>query len=331
MRVPSDQNKIKDTDEKSEAGKHCNIMKKRFYHPSYPLIVLLALLFICSSKQIYPQNINLDSLKKAAVKELDKNQNDGEETKHIYDSSERFFNAKIFSAQPFTAEKFSGKTLSPSLIDSLKKEEDFWYASAVEKFKAKQKAYLRFVDSVQKVNSNEAAPPSKPDESFDDDSRTINIGPGFQYLLLGAAIAIFLGAIIYFLFSNKVGFFAPANKNIDEQPEETDLGENIFILPYQDLLNKAIKDKNYRLATRILYLQTLKLLSENGIIKFKPDSTNIHYLMQLNNTSYYNDFFKVTRHYEYVWYGKFDVTPEMYEKISQDFSTMQKKIIPSYE
>lgn len=309
-------------------------MKKRFYHPPYPLIVLLALFFVCSSNTIYAQDSEdstaiVDSVSVTAPPETI---NSVEEKKHIYDSSERFFNAKFYSEQPFAAQKFSAKTLAPQLIDSLKKDKDFWYANAVEKFKAKQKAYLHFVDSVKRVNKDQAEPASKPDENFEDDSpRIIYIGPVVQYILLGAAILIFLGALVYFLSSNKVGFFAPSNKNIDEQPEETDLGENIFILPYQDLLNKAIKDKNYRLATRILYLQTLKLLSENGIIRFKPDSTNIHYLMQLNNTSYYNDFFKVTRHYEYVWYGKFDVTPEMYEKISQDFSTMQKKIIPSYE
>lgn len=309
-------------------------MKKRFYHPPYPLIVLLTILFVCGSNAGYAQDSEdssavVDSVSVAAP---EVKINSVEETKHIYDSSERFFNAKLYPGEPFADEKFSTKTLPPSLIDSLKKEKDFWYASAVEKFKAKQKAYLTFSDSIKRVNKDQVEPASKPDESFEDDSpRVIYIGPIVQYILLGAAILIFVGALVYFLSSNKVGFFAPTNKNIDDQPEETDLGENIFILPYQDLLNKAIKDRNYRLATRILYLQTLKLLSENGIIKFKPDSTNIHYLMQLNNTSYYNDFFKVTRHYEYVWYGKFDVTPEMYEKISQDFSSMQKKIIPSYE
>ncbi|MDH7463030.1 hypothetical protein QEG73_17170 [Chitinophagaceae bacterium 26-R-25] len=309
-------------------------MKKRFYHPPYPLIVLLTILLVCGSNASYAQDSDdsstvVDSVSVAAP---EVKINSVQEPKHIYDSSERFFNTKFYTEQPFAARKFSVTTISPSLIDSLKKDKDFWYASAVEKFKAKQKAYLRFADSIKRVNADKPEPASKPDESFEDDSpRIINIGPGLQYLLLGAAILIFLGALVYFLSSNKVGFFAPSNKNIDDQPEETDLGENIFILPYQDLLNKAVKDKNYRLATRILYLQTLKLLSENGIITFKPDYTNIHYLMQLNNTSYYNDFFRVTRHYEYVWYGKFEVTPEMYEKISRDFSTMQKKIIPSYE
>jgi len=309
-------------------------MKKRFYHSPYPLIVLLTILLVCGSNATYAQDSEdtsaaVDSVSVAAP---ETKINPVQEQKHIYDSSERFFNAKLYPGQPFVDEKLAGKTLSPSLVDSLKKDKDFWYANAVEKFKAKQKAYLRFADSVKRVNADKPEPASKPDENFEDDSpRIINIGPLFQYILMGAAILIFLGALVYFLSSNKVGFFAPSNKNIDEQSEETDLGENIFILPYQDLLNKAIKDKNYRLATRILYLQTLKLLSENGIITFKPDSTNIHYLMQLNNTSYYDDFFKVTRHYEYVWYGKFDVTPETYEKISQDFSTMQKKIIPSYE
>lgn len=299
-------------------------MNKRSYQSLYFLIVLL--LLAGGSEKSCAQDADSDSV--TIINSL-KEKVPEEAAKHIYDSSERFFNAKEYSLQPFTYKKFSSKSVSPSLIDSLKKEKDFWYANAIEKFKTKQRAYFELVDSIKKSSSNEAAPPSKPQESFDDEG--IMIAPIIQYLILGAAIIIFLGAIIYFLSTNKVGFFAPANKNIDEQPEETDLGENIFVLPYQDLLNKAVKDKNYRLATRILYLQTLKILAENGIIKFSPDATNIHYLMQLNGTSYYNDFFKVTRHYEYVWYGKFDVTPEMYEKISADFSAMQKRIIPTYE
>jgi hypothetical protein len=299
-------------------------MKKRSYHSLYFLIVLL--LLVCGGKKSYAQYADSDST--TIINSL-KEKVSEETAKHIYDSSERFFNAKNYSLQPFTYQKFSPKTLPPSIIDSLKKEKDFWYANAIEKFKTKQRAYFELIDSIKRSNSNEVAPPSKPQESFEDEGLTI--GPLIQYLILGAAIIIFLGAIIYFLSTNKVGFFAPSNKNIDEQPEETDLGENIFVLPYQDLLNKAVKDKNYRLATRILYLQTLKILAENGIIKFSPDATNIHYLMQLNGTSYYNDFFKVTRHYEYVWYGKFDVTPGMYETISADFSTMQKRIIPTYE
>jgi len=40
----------------------------------------------------------------------------------------------------------------------------------------------------------------------------------------------------------------------------------------------------------------------------------------------YNDFSKITRSYEYVWYGKFEISSEAYASLKKDFLMLQNKI-----
>ncbi len=79
-------------------------------------------------------------------------------------------------------------------------------------------------------------------------------------------------------------------------------------------------------AVRILYLQTLKMLSEKNIITYQADFTNMHYMQQLSQTLFYKDFFTITRHYEYVWYGEFAVSESAFDRIKNDFTSIQNKV-----
>ncbi len=83
---------------------------------------------------------------------------------------------------------------------------------------------------------------------------------------------------------------------------------------------------NYRLAIRLQYLELLKKLSDNGLIHFLPDKTNFEYLAQLRSSSYYDDFFTATRNYEYSWYGLFDISENMYQKINNTFQQLKQKL-----
>ena len=49
------------------------------------------------------------------------------------------------------------------------------------------------------------------------------------------------------------------------------------------------------------------------------DRTNFDYLLQLGSTKYYNDFFRLTRNYEYSWYGQFPVSEEAYKVIKKEY------------
>jgi hypothetical protein len=147
--------------------------------------------------------------------------------------------------------------------------------------------------------------------------------PVLQTVMWLIIIGSFAGAIVWYLASSNVGLFRKKDKKIDSGETE-EMPEDIFAINYQKEIDKAASQGNYRLAIRLMYLRLLKDFSEKNIIQYKQDRTNLDYLMQLHGTSYYNDFFLVTRHYEYSWYGEFNVSNEAYEIIKKEFSQLEK-------
>ena len=68
--------------------------------------------------------------------------------------------------------------------------------------------------------------------------------------------------------------------------------------------------------------------SQKEIIQYKQDRTNFDYLMQVHATPYYSRFFRLTRHFEYSWYGHFEVDHETYLVIAEEFSRFENEINP---
>jgi hypothetical protein len=68
-------------------------------------------------------------------------------------------------------------------------------------------------------------------------------------------------------------------------------------------------------------------MAEKNIIQYKQDRTNLDYLLQLHPTVYYNNFFRITRNYEYSWYGKFEVREGAYKMIRSDFDQFDHQLI----
>jgi len=83
---------------------------------------------------------------------------------------------------------------------------------------------------------------------------------------------------------------------------------------------------DYRLAIRLMFLRLLKQLSQKKIIEYKQERTNFDYLSQLHATGFYNDFFRLTRNYEYTWYGKFEVSGETFGIIKSEFENFDRKL-----
>jgi len=75
-----------------------------------------------------------------------------------------------------------------------------------------------------------------------------------------------------------------------------------------------------------MFLQMLKTMSGKNIIQYKQDRTNFDYLLQLRDTKHYHDFFRLTRNYEYSWYGNFPVSDEAWQLIKNDFEKFNNTI-----
>jgi len=204
-----------------------------------------------------------------------------------------YFDYKTYGVQPDTIEL---RHVPSSVVDSLKNDEAFWYANAQLRKKK------------QDTDSVTGTP------------RWLKIS--VWALIVGA----FLAALTWYLVSSNILIFAKGQKPITPEDENEEIDENIFRINYQRDIERAITAENYRLAIRLMFLRLLRNLSNKNLIHYGAGKTNFDYLSQLFSTGYYNDFFRLTRHYEFVWYGKFEVNEEAFGAIKNDFENFDRRL-----
>lgn len=81
--------------------------------------------------------------------------------------------------------------------------------------------------------------------------------------------------------------------------------ENIHAISFDEEIQAALENGQYRLAARLHYLQALKHLADAGLIDWKPDKTNHAYVGELQNAALRPDFEALTDDFERIWYGGF--------------------------
>ena len=140
---------------------------------------------------------------------------------------------------------------------------------------------------------------------------------------------IVLGFLIFLL----VKFFLRLNSN----SLKTGLGPNGSIsiseeeniIKHEDiseLISAAIDQNNYRLAIRYYYLLCLKAMTENDTIEWQPDKTNSDYINEIKISALKKSFKQITKIYDYVWYGEFNIDFPKFELLKQPFIKLQHQI-----
>jgi hypothetical protein len=186
------------------------------------------------------------------------------------------------------------------VIQKLKTDEAYWYINTVPERQKQKEAKL-----------NEEKP------WYDQD--------WVSKLIWFLVIAGFVAILIWFLASSNIKLFRKKPVFIvDEAQEITE--ENIFSLNYEREIRKAMDQQNYRLGIRLWYLFVLTELAQRNIIEFKHERTNSEYIHQLYGTTYYKDFFRLTRSFEYIWYGRFELTPDIYARLQNDFLNFKQQL-----
>jgi len=105
--------------------------------------------------------------------------------------------------------------------------------------------------------------------------------------------------------------------------------EEEHILKNEDinvLIKNAIKQQNYRLAIRYYYLLALKKLSQNHIISWEQQKTNEDYISEIDAIKLKTDFTNITRIYDYVWYGEFDIDVLKFEALKLQFESLNNTL-----
>ena len=136
-------------------------------------------------------------------------------------------------------------------------------------------------------------------------------------IILGLLIKFFLKVNMNTMISGKT---EKANVSLSED-EEIINNKNI-----QNLIDKAINQKNYRLAVRYYYLLVLQKLQENEVIDWEPQKTNEDYIKEIKQKTIIDKFKKLTYLYDFVWYGNFEINEVEFSKVASNFNELTTSI-----
>lgn len=194
-------------------------------------------------------------------------------------------------------------TLRPMLVDS---------ANTIRQ--EKEYAYMKYIDSVLRAKKVEALAEQQKTKPKQD-----RIG-WLRGILWGLAIA----ALLFIIYQIVVGrnFFIREKRAIQQQrPEEYLKGAQ----PTLSEIENAIQRREYRLATRLLFLDLLQLMAGKGYLHLMQEKTNYQYLNEIKDDGIKDSFATCLMHYEYTWYGEFMPNEKQFHSIHQSFVTLREK------
>jgi Domain of unknown function (DUF4129) len=193
------------------------------------------------------------------------------------------------------------RSVPDSVAERMKKEKEFRYANDPS-FWLKEK--------------------EEEDSAFAKWVQSMAVSPLMKWLVYLFLAAILILAVYQVMVVNDFFMFAGSSKKKKEEAGDVHDARTDNL---DDQLSKAVSNKEYRQAVRILYLKTLHLLHEKNRIKLHAKSTNHDYLVQMKHHRAAGEFTSLTRIYEYVWYGEYQPGEDQYEIISSSFHQFNKQ------
>lgn len=140
-----------------------------------------------------------------------------------------------------------------------------------------------------------------------------------MYIVLVAVIMF----VIYRIIVNN-NLFYNSSRKIPGAGEDEIVEAEYDNLDYK--IQAAIDKQEYRKAVRYLYVKTLRQLDDRGWIRFHSQGTNHEYISQMSKYPLSGDFNFITRVYEYVWYGEFDLNEHQFGQVRTNFDKILKAV-----
>lgn len=139
--------------------------------------------------------------------------------------------------------------------------------------------------------------------------------------VLGAAAIVFF--IVKVMGMNKQGLFG---RSSGSSLLYTTTGEDINTISFNEAIKAAIDNRNFRVAIRLLYLQSLKHLSDKGYIDWQINKTNTDYISEVSGKPWQSLFKKLTYNFEYTWYGEMNVADDDFQKLQVQFQQFNNQL-----
>lgn len=128
--------------------------------------------------------------------------------------------------------------------------------------------------------------------------------------------ALLFAFLLYKLFQNRLQpiFQVSESSRIRITVKDPEINANFDLL-----INEALTKNDYNLAVRYNYLKLLKQLDINGMIKWRTEKTSGQYASEIPKIELRQNFIRVAYIFDYVWYGKMNISPDLYKIIDEQF------------
>lgn len=147
-----------------------------------------------------------------------------------------------------------------------------------------------------------------------------NTMEAMMWILMAAALIL----VIYFGIKAEGTFFfgkrAPEHTQVqflDFQGEESQLDEQLLL---------AEANGNYPLALRFLFIKTLHVLEQAGLLDWKKEKTNGDYLRELKGELHRTPFERLSHLFEFVHYGQHSMDENDYTEAKSLFARLRKSM-----
>lgn len=136
-----------------------------------------------------------------------------------------------------------------------------------------------------------------------------------SWVFITVGLLLLLGVIGWLLYKFRPGLFGKTRQRDMEYEIEDD---NIYGIDFEKCIAEALGRHDFREAVRLKYLQTLKLLTEDGRIDWQLHKTPTQYTYEYTEET----FLRMTNHFLRIRYGNFEATPEVYEELAVAYSSL---------
>jgi hypothetical protein len=152
----------------------------------------------------------------------------------------------------------------------------------------------------------------------------VAVGSGMLSIVVLIIIVVVISLIVLKLAG--VDYRTLLGKKELDTPDIGIYTENVHEMNFDVLIANALKNKDYRLAVRLLYLKNLKLMSDRDIIEWSNHKTNYSYQYEIQNNTLRAKFLETSLIFDYVWYGEFRLDEPKFSDINLRMNDFNKMI-----
>ncbi|QHS62508.1 hypothetical protein [Chitinophaga agri] len=145
----------------------------------------------------------------------------------------------------------------------------------------------------------------------------------FPHFIIFVVIMLFGWLLFRYLKQNGYLFRSTKEDTVKVVMEEEEVQT---VDAYQQQIEQAVRDGRFRVAVRLLYLQTLQLLMDKEVLTYSREKTNAAYLRSMMSTPWYKKFAALTLNYEYIWYGEVPVNNAQFNTIHSEFRQFMNEL-----